>query len=124
MKLEGKVAIITGAGSGMGAEEAKMFAAEGARVVITDINAEACRKVADEIGEAAIAIEHDVANEEGWGVVVATTLEKFGKIDILLNNAGLTKADTFISEERRVGKECVSTCRSWCLLDHLRKNKI
>src|SRR3546814_18836246 len=51
MKLEGKVAIITGAGSGMGAEEAKMFAAEGARVVITDINAEACRKVADEIGE-------------------------------------------------------------------------
>src|SRR3546814_8956173 len=95
MKLEGKVAIITGAGSGMGAEEAKMFAAEGARVVITDINAEACRKVADEIGEAAIAIEHDVANEEGWGVVVATTLEKFGKIDILVNNAGLTKADTF-----------------------------
>src|SRR3546814_18650685 len=95
MKLEGKVAIITGAGSGMGAEEAKMFAAEGARVVITDINAEACRKVADEIGEAAIAIEHDVANEEGWGVVVATTLEKFGKIDILVNNDGLTKADTF-----------------------------
>src|SRR3546814_11452959 len=93
MKLEGKVAIITGAGSGMGAEEAKMFAAEGARVVITDINAEACRKVADEIGEAAIAIEHDVANEEGWGVVVATTLEKFGKIDMLVNNAGLTKAD-------------------------------
>src|SRR3546814_18984418 len=81
MKLEGKVAIITGAGSGMGAEEAKMFAAEGARVVITDINAEACRKVADEIGEAAIAIEHDVANEEGWGVGVATPLEKFGKID-------------------------------------------
>src|SRR3546814_10079492 len=71
------------------------LAAEGARGVITDINAEACRKVADEIGEAAIAIEHDVANEEGWGVVVATTLEKFGKIDILVNNAGLTKADTF-----------------------------
>src|SRR3546814_2632994 len=78
----------------MGAEEAKMFAAEGARVVITDINAEACRKVADEIGAAAIAIEHDVANEEGWGVAVATTLDKFGKIDILVNIAGLTMAVT------------------------------
>lgn len=95
MKLEGKVAIITGAGSGMGSEEAKMFAAEGAKVVITDINADACRKVAGEIGEAAIAIEHDVAEEEGWSKVVAATLDKFGKIDVLVNNAGLTKADSF-----------------------------
>jgi len=95
MKLEGKVAIITGAGSGMGAEEAKMFAAEGARVVITDINGDACRQIAAEIGANAIAIEHDVADEAGWATVVSTVLETFGKIDILVNNAGLTRADTF-----------------------------
>jgi 3alpha(or 20beta)-hydroxysteroid dehydrogenase len=95
MKLRGKVAIITGAGSGMGAEEAKMFAAEGAKVVITDINVAACRKVAAEIGEAAIAIEQDVADEAGWQLVADVTLAKFGKIDILVNNAGLTKADSF-----------------------------
>ena len=95
MKLAGKVAIITGAGSGMGAEEARMFAAEGARVVITDINGDACRQIAAEIGAGAMAIAHDVADEAGWAQVVSAVLEKFGKIDILVNNAGLTKADTF-----------------------------
>lgn len=91
MKLAGKVAIITGAGSGMGAEEAKMFAAEGAKVVITDIIKANCDKVAAEIGENAIAIEHDVADEAGWKAVVDTAIAKFGKIDILVNNAGMTK---------------------------------
>jgi 3alpha(or 20beta)-hydroxysteroid dehydrogenase len=95
MKLNEKVAIITGAGSGMGAEEAKLFAAEGAKVVITDIVGEACRRIAAEIGDNAIAIEHDVTDEAGWRRVVEMTLARFGKIDVLVNNAGLTKADTF-----------------------------
>jgi len=95
MKLNGKVAIITGAGSGMGAEEAKLFAAEGAKVVITDIVGEACRRIAAEIGDNAIAVEHDVTDEAGWRRVVETTLARFGKIDVLVNNAGLTRADTF-----------------------------
>lgn len=69
-----------------------MFAAEGAKIVITDINADACRKVAAQIGDAALAIEHDVADEAGWQTVVDATLKTFGKIDILVNNAGLTKA--------------------------------
>lgn len=92
MKLDGKVAIITGAGSGMGREEARMFAQEGARVVITDIDGEAARRAAAEIGEPAFAIEQDVADEAGWPAVVEATLARFGKIDILVNNAGLTKA--------------------------------
>lgn len=92
MKLPGKVAIITGAGSGMGAAEARMFAAEGAKVVITDINVDACRAVASEIGDNALAIEHDVVDEGGWTAVVAATLAAFGKIDILVNNAGMTTA--------------------------------
>jgi len=95
MKLANKVSIITGAGSGMGAEEAKMFAAEGAKVVITDIVADACREVADEIGANAIAITHDVADEAGWHKVVETAVKKWGKVDILVNNAGMTKSDTF-----------------------------
>jgi 3alpha(or 20beta)-hydroxysteroid dehydrogenase len=95
MKLAGKVAIITGAGSGMGAEEARVFAAEGAKVVITDINVEAARKVASEIGDAAIAVEQDVADEASWQKVIERTLEAFGKLDILVNNAGMTRADTF-----------------------------
>jgi 3alpha(or 20beta)-hydroxysteroid dehydrogenase len=95
MKLAGKVAIITGAASGMGYEEAKMFAAEGAKVVITDINADACRKAAEEIGDAVVAVQQDVADEASWKTVVDTALSRFGKIDILVNNAGLTKNDTF-----------------------------
>ena len=95
MKLQGKVAIITGAGSGMGATEAIMFAAEGARVVVTDVNGAACSAIAQQIGASALAIEHDVADEAGWARVVIATEETFGPVDILVNNAGLTRADTF-----------------------------
>ncbi len=93
MKLEGKVAIVTGAGSGMGAEEARMMAAEGAKVVVTDINVESARKVAQDIGDSAIYLEQDVADEAGWTRVVEATLAQFGKIDILVNNAGMTRSE-------------------------------
>lgn len=92
MKLAGKVAIVTGAGSGMGAEEARMIAAEGGRVVVTDINAVAGQAVADEIGDAALFVEHDVADEAGWARVVEAALARFGRVDILVNNAGMTTA--------------------------------
>jgi 3alpha(or 20beta)-hydroxysteroid dehydrogenase len=95
MKLEGKVAIVTGAGSGMGAAEARMLAMEGAKVVVTDIDAGSCRRVAEQIGAAALAIQHDVADEEGWTQVVNAAIERFGKIDILVNNAGMTRAEKF-----------------------------
>jgi 3alpha(or 20beta)-hydroxysteroid dehydrogenase len=94
MKLAGKVAIVTGAGSGMGAAEATMFAAEGAKVIITDIDAKSCHRVAEQIGAAAFPIEHDVADEEGWAVVVDAAVDRFGKIDILVNNAGMTRAES------------------------------
>ena len=64
-------------------------------MVITDIVGDACRKVAADIGEAAIAIEHDVADEAGWQGVVDRALAAFGKIDVLVNNAGLTRAEPF-----------------------------
>jgi 3alpha(or 20beta)-hydroxysteroid dehydrogenase len=87
-KLEGKVAIITGAARGQGADEARRFVAEGARVVLTDLLPSGA-DLAAELGSAAIFIQHDVANEAQWRGVVDTALEKFGHIDILVNNAGI-----------------------------------
>jgi len=87
-KLEGKFAIITGAARGQGADEARRFVAEGARVVLTDLLPSGA-DLAAELGSAAIFIQHDVANEAQWRSVVDTALEKFGRIDILVNNAGI-----------------------------------
>lgn len=92
-RLEGKVAIITGAASGQGAVEAKLFANEGAKVVATDFNEEALNKNVDEInanGGEAIAVKHDVTSKEDWDVVVQKAIEAFGEINILVNNAGIT----------------------------------
>lgn len=87
--LEGKVAIITGAARGQGEAEARLFAREGARVVLTDILSELGARVAGEIGEAARFIEHDVASEAAWQTVIVGTLSAFGQIDILINNAAI-----------------------------------
>ena len=90
-RLANKVAIITGAASGQGAAEARLFAAEGARVVVTDINETAAQAVAKEIGANAIAVKLDVTDEAGWKKVTDETLAAFGRIDILVNNAGVYK---------------------------------
>ena len=88
-RLEGKVAIITGGASGMGAADARIFVKEGAKVVITDVNAEAGNALAAELGEDAIFIKHDVSSEHQWNYVVARTKETFGAVDGLVNNAGI-----------------------------------
>lgn len=93
-RLDGKVAIITGAASGQGAEEARVFAKEGAKVIATDMQVELLNDVVNSIneqyGEVAIALKHDVANEQDWLHIVQASVEKFGKIDILVNNAGVS----------------------------------
>ena len=89
MKLNGKVAIITGAGSGMGAEEAKLFAAEGAKVVITDILDAEGRAAAEAIGQGTLYLHHDVAQEADWEAAIARTLAAHGRLDVLVNNAGV-----------------------------------
>jgi len=86
--LDGKVAIITGAASGQGAAEARLFAAEGAKVVVSDI-APGGQAVADAIGANARYMQHDVADEAAWARVIAHTLEAFGRLDILVNNAAI-----------------------------------
>jgi NAD(P)-dependent dehydrogenase (short-subunit alcohol dehydrogenase family) len=92
MRLQGKIALITGAGTGIGKTTALRFANEGAKVVVTDINLENVKKTAAEIqqsGGEAIALHHDVSNEDSWKQVVDASLSSYGQIDILFNNAGI-----------------------------------
>lgn len=91
MRLKDKVAIVTGAASGIGHEIAKTFAAEGARVVIADLNQKAADAAATEIGDKskAIGVVMDVTNEEQVDSGVARTVEQFGKVDVLVSNAGI-----------------------------------
>jgi len=93
-RVQGKVAIVTGAASGVGAEDARLLAREGAKVVLTDINEEAGRAVAQEIcsqngSDAALFLKHDIASEEDWKRVIAATEERFGGLDVLVNNAAI-----------------------------------
>ena len=88
--LEGKVAIITGGAGGQGGAEARLFVSEGASVVITDVNSEAGTALAAQIGPRAVFQHHNVADEAGWAKVVDVALSAFGKVDVLVNNAGIT----------------------------------
>ena len=90
MRIPNKVAIITGAGSGFGEGIAKRFAEEGAKVVVADINADGAKRVADEIGDAAVAITTDVTSAADVAAMIAVAEESFGCLDILINNAGYT----------------------------------
>jgi len=92
MRLEGKVAIITGAAKGLGESFAKIFAKEGAKVVVTDIDDEKGLNVVEEIigdGGDAIYIRLDVTQEDDWATAVAKSVEAYGKVNVLVNNAGI-----------------------------------
>ncbi|MGD2141450.1 MAG: glucose 1-dehydrogenase [Burkholderiales bacterium] len=95
MRLKDKVALITGAASGMGESAAQVFAREGAKVVVADILEDEGNKVVSGIvqsGGEAFFIKLDVTSEEQWQSAVDATLSRFGKLDILINNAGLSGA--------------------------------
>ena len=94
MKLRNKVAIITGAASGIGLATAHVFAAEGARVVLADIDAsrtETASAAVAQAGGETLAVRVDVTDRESVDAMVAATLKRFGRIDCLVNNAGITK---------------------------------
>jgi NAD(P)-dependent dehydrogenase (short-subunit alcohol dehydrogenase family) len=123
-RVEGKVALVTGGASGLGAESARRLAREGAKVVLTDMAAEAGPAVADAIldaGGAAAFLPHDVTDEARWAEVVAWTLERFGRIDVLVNSAGIGGGQPFLESTLEGGgasrastwTASTSACATW-----------
>ena len=109
MRLEGKVAFVSGGARGMGAAEARLFAKEGAKVAIGDVLEDEGRKVEAEINETggeAIFVRLDVTSESEWQDAIAATVARFGKLDVLVNNAGVGAhgkvEDTTVEEWDRV----------------------
>ena len=97
MRLQGKVAFISGGARGMGAAEARLFAREGASVAIGDVLEEEGRRVVEqisEVGSRAIFVPLDVTSEAQWGSAIAATVREFGKLDVLVNNAGVSASGT------------------------------
>ena len=88
-RVDGKVALISGAARGMGASHARLLAAEGARVVLGDVLDEEGRAVAEEIGDAARYVHLDVTSPEDWAAAVGLALNAFGTLNVLVNNAGI-----------------------------------
>jgi len=90
-RLDGKTCVITGAGGGMGAEAARVFAAEGARICVADVDGDAAEQVATAVG--GLAVQVDVSDEQSVQRLYAAAAERFGGIDVLYNNAGISPAE-------------------------------
>jgi 3alpha(or 20beta)-hydroxysteroid dehydrogenase len=105
-RLQGKVAIITGAARGQGAAEARLFVEEGADVVLVDVRDDLGEVVAKELGDHAVYCHLDVGDESGWAGVVAETMSRFGHVDVLVNNAAILHLaaleDTTLADFERV----------------------
>jgi 3(or 17)beta-hydroxysteroid dehydrogenase len=113
-RVAGKVAIVTGAASGMGQADAILLAAQGATVVLADLNESAGQAVVKEIGKDAIFMRLDVSDEENWKQVIAETLERFGRLDILVNNAGIIALGSIVD----------TTLESWRLINSVNSDGV
>ena len=109
MRLQNKVAFISGGARGMGAAEAKLFAHEGAKVVIGDVLDDEGRMTEFEINETGgecLFVRLDVASEDSWASAISVTISRFGKLDVLINNAGVVTRgsveDTTLEESDRI----------------------
>jgi NAD(P)-dependent dehydrogenase (short-subunit alcohol dehydrogenase family) len=108
MRLPDKIAVITGGGSGIGRATAKLFAREGAQVIIADVNEEPAQQVAAEIGANALAIATDVTNEASINALFVQIKERFGRLDILVSNAGRPWQSTSLTATEEDWNECLN----------------
>jgi 3(or 17)beta-hydroxysteroid dehydrogenase len=92
-RINGKVCIVTGGAVGLGQAAAIVLAREGGRVVVTDVNVDEGEATVKDIGGDAVFLAHDVRDEDQWRRVIATTLDRFGRLDVLVNNAGVIVLD-------------------------------
>lgn len=106
-RLDGKIAVITGGARGMGASHAKRFVEEGAKVVITDILTKEGEELADQLGENAMFIQHDVTNGKDWVNVIEKTESVFGSLNILINNAGKSHMETIENHSEEAFKKII-----------------
>ena len=110
-RLDGKVALVSGAARGIGAETARTMAAAGASVVIGDVLADRARETAEQIAHAGgkvLAVALDVTTEESWAASVTAAIRQFGKLDILVNNAGIAHPEfpVFEAPPRNLARRC------------------
>ncbi|MEV4426979.1 SDR family NAD(P)-dependent oxidoreductase [Streptomyces sp. R-07] len=116
-KLDGRVVLVTGAARGQGEQEARLFAAEGAKVVLGDVLDDAGEALAKELGEDRAAYVHlDVTSEGDWTAAVAAAKERFGKIDGLVNNAGILRFNELVSTPLEEFQAIVSVNQTGCFL--------
>ena len=111
IRLQGKVALISGAARGMGAVEARMFATEGAAVVLADLLDERGQAVAEEITESggqAVYVHLDVADEAAWQSAVQAATDEFGKLDVLVNNAGIVRTEQVMETTDSIWEDVMS----------------
>jgi NAD(P)-dependent dehydrogenase (short-subunit alcohol dehydrogenase family) len=103
-RLDGKIALITGGARGQGEAEGRLFAAEGATVVLADMRDDIGEIVAKELGGSAQYRHLDVTDPGGWETVVADVLARHGRIDVLVNNAGIFQVSGLTTQARRLGR--------------------
>jgi cyclopentanol dehydrogenase len=112
--LDGAVALITGGAGTIGAATARRFAREGAKVVVTDVRGEAAAAIATELD--GLALEHDVASDGSWAAALAATLERFNRLTVLVNNAGLGDASGVIDQSLELWDRLVAVNQTGVML--------
>jgi 3alpha(or 20beta)-hydroxysteroid dehydrogenase len=115
-KLDGKVALISGSARGQGEAEARLFVEEGAQVVLGDVRDELGKAVAESLGASALYQHLDVTQEESWSQFVATATDAFGKVDVLVNNAGILLARSIVDTSLEDYMRIISVNQVGCFL--------
>ncbi|MFF5139639.1 SDR family NAD(P)-dependent oxidoreductase [Streptomyces sp. NPDC013157] len=119
-RLGGRVALVTGATGGIGDAVVRRFAAEGATVVVTDVDAECCEKLAEEVGGGAVGLALDVTDESAWEAVVDRVTGRLGSLSVLVNNAGIAAMRTVETETRESWDQVIAVTQTgvWLGMKH------